>query len=120
MKKYAFRGFIIFFVSSLVLNLSIILLSNKDAEDLAVDVFHFIPALVFDEIMDSIIGPSVIDVLFLFPIALTDGLIGILIGLLLGKILWNKGKRNNFIILTFILFVVFQFIIINFVPVFSS
>lgn len=39
MKKYASRGFIIFFVSSLVINLSIILLSNKDAEDLAADVF---------------------------------------------------------------------------------
>ena len=120
MKKYAFRGFIIFFVSSLVLNLSTILLLNEDAETLALNAFHILPTLVFNEIMESIIGPSFIDVLLLVPIALTDGLIGLFIGLFLGKTLRNKRKEKYFFILTFILFVVFQYIIISFVPPFSN
>ena len=114
MKKFVLKSFIIYFILSIFLNLLIIILFDKKASFLTMDLFHFIPALIFNEyFIELIFRPP--DILFLFPIAFTDAVSGGLIGLLLQIIFKNKVSYL-YIIMSFI---VFQFVIFTCVPIFK-
>ncbi|WP_215022061.1 hypothetical protein [Bacillus sp. ISL-39] len=117
-KNSFFIGFFVYLVLSLLLNLLFVFLFSKQAEHLAVDLLHLIPSLMFNELVESIF-PSFPDILFLIPITLTDGVIGGFIGLILGGYLRDKSK-GIFYISLIVSFAIFEFVVVHFIPIFTS
>jgi hypothetical protein len=117
-KNSFFIGFFVFLFLSSLLNLLFVFLFSKQAEHLAVDLLHLIPSLMFNELVESI-SPMFPDILFLIPIALTDGIIGGFIGLILGGYLRDKSKVIFYISLI-VSFAIFEFVDVNFIPIFTS
>jgi hypothetical protein len=117
-KNSFFLGFFVYLVLSLLLNLLFVFLFSKQAEHLAVDLLHLIPSLMFNELVESI-SPSFHDILFLIPIALTDGIIGGFIGLISGGFLRDKSKGTLCISLM-VSFAIFEFVVVKFIPIFTS
>lgn len=87
--------------------------SSKSAEYLAMDLFHIIPVFIFNDLLEAIISPTVPDILFLIPIALTDGIVGGIISLFIVRSLKNRSNYKMYSILIVIFFILFQFILIS-------
>jgi hypothetical protein len=118
LRKLYVKGFLIFFILSLCL--SFYRVYQLDNHSLFYDLFHILPILMFNETIDGIF-PNYPNVLNIIPIALADGLLGVLtvfcIKLFSTQMLNKKGL---FYLITIISFCVTQWIIFQYVPIFQS
>lgn len=116
-KNYFHKGFIIYLVLSLLVNLMFVTLFKKQAEYLASDLLHLMPTGVFNALLEGV-SPMFPDILFLIPLGLTDGVIGGFVGLLLGRYFRNKSKGIIYTYI-FISFAIFEAVDIQFIPIFA-
>ncbi|KKK38115.1 hypothetical protein WQ57_09860 [Mesobacillus campisalis] len=116
-KNIFYKGFFVYLVLSLLLNLLFMFLFKKQAEHLASDLLHFIPTVLFNELAEVIL-PTFPDLLFLIPLALTDGIIGGFIGLIMGFYLRHKTKGRIYTLLI-ISFAIFEFVDVKLIPLFT-
>jgi hypothetical protein len=117
MKNLYFKGFFIFFVLSICLSFYRIYQLGHNSEPF--DLFHFLPALMFNEAIDGIF-PNYPDVIDFIPIALTDGLLGILTVLCIKLFVTHiQNKIGLFYLINLISFCITQWIIFNYVPIFQ-
>lgn len=117
LKNSFLKGFILFFVFSLILNTVVMSFLNKGAEYLASDLLHILSAAIFNGLFEIIL-PSFPAILFLIPIAITDGLIGGLLSLIIYQSFNLKGRV--FILVLVLLCAMFQLVVFNFIPIFTS
>ena len=116
-KNNFYKGFFIYLVLSLLLNLLFMFLFKKQAEYLASDLLHLIPTGIFNALLE-LISPMFPDILFLIPIGLTDGIIGGFIGLILGRYVRSNSKGRIYTLLI-ISFAIFEFVDVKFIPIFT-
>jgi hypothetical protein len=109
------KGFLFFFILSICLSFYRVFLLDHHPHPF--NFFHLFPTLMFNEMIDGLF-PNYPDVLNFIPIALTDGILGILV-VFLFKFLPTKLQKDaifHFILL--ISFCALQWMIYNYVPVF--
>ncbi|OZM56103.1 hypothetical protein CIB95_13420 [Lottiidibacillus patelloidae] len=118
MKNLYVKGFFIFFILSICLSFFRVYQLGHNAEPY--NLFHILPALMFNEIFDGIF-PFYPDVINFIPIALTDGVLGALTVLLIKLFPANiRNKKEYFYLVLLISFICTQWIIFNYVPIFQS
>jgi hypothetical protein len=117
--KWIQKGFMTFFILSLLLYSAIMIATKHSAEYLGMkDLFHVIPMFVFNEVVEKMISSaSFPDGLYLIPIAVSDGMIGAFIGLLCALIFPHRKAKFYFSILVSS-FILFQLVIFYLVPPF--
>ncbi|GAA0336086.1 hypothetical protein GCM10008967_28110 [Bacillus carboniphilus] len=118
MKNKYLMGFLIFFILSICLSFYRVYQLGHNSEPF--DLFHILPGIMFNEAIDGIF-PNYPDIIDFIPIALTDGLLGILTVYCLKLLSIRIEEKNGiFYLVILISFSLTQWIIYNYVPLFES
>ncbi|WP_243354841.1 hypothetical protein [Bacillus litorisediminis] len=106
MKKFFWRGFLLFSLLSLGLYLVWFQVSHFRFERMNFDWVHIIPAGIFNAFTE-IFTPSIPDFLKIIPLVLTDGIVGGIISIFIYFLLLKKDTINSWLLLVFF-FVLYQ------------
>ncbi|WP_243297077.1 hypothetical protein [Bacillus litorisediminis] len=107
MKKFFWRGFLLFSLLSLVLYLVWFQVSHFRFERMNFDWVHIIPAGIFNAFTE-IFTNTIPDYLLIIPIILTDGIIGGILSVVICYLLLRKKHTINTWLLLVLFFTIYQ------------